>query len=78
MSTSNLFKNSYLQTICLKIIYFIKKKQQTGRFRIINLFPSCYAFLKNSKTRKKKLTGLLQILWIKSNQNRQRKEGGRG
>ena len=48
-------------------IYIIKKKQQTGHIRIINLFPSCYAFSKNSKTqkKKKKLTGLLQILWIK-------------
>ena len=27
-------------------IYFIKKKQQTGHIRIINLFPSCYTFLK--------------------------------
>ena len=32
-------------------IYIIKKKQQTGHIRIINLFPSCYAFLKNQKTR---------------------------
>ena len=39
---------------------FIKKKQQTGHIRIMNLFPSCYMFLKNPRTRKK-LTGLLQI-----------------
>ena len=34
-------------------IYFIKKKQRNQSQRIINLFPSCYAFLKFSKTRKK-------------------------
>ena len=28
-------------------IYIIKNKQQTGHIRIINLFPSCYVFLKN-------------------------------
>ena len=50
--------------VCM-YVYFIKKKQQTGHIRIMNLFPSFYAFLKNQKTReKKKLTGLLQILWI--------------
>ena len=36
-------------------IYF-KKKQRNRSHRIINLFPSCYAFLKFPKTRKK-LTG---------------------
>ena len=39
---------------------FIKKKQRNQSQRIINLFQSCYAFLKFSKTRKK-LTGLHQI-----------------
>ena len=43
----------------------MKKKQQTGHIRIINLFPSCYVFSKNQKTREKKLTEHLQILWIK-------------
>ena len=32
---------------------FIKKKQRNQSQRIINLFQSCYAFLKFSKTRKK-------------------------
>ena len=32
---------------------FFKKKQRNQSQRIINLFPSCYAFLKFSKTRKK-------------------------
>ena len=34
-------------------IYFFKKKQRNQSQRIINLFPSCYAFLKFPKTRKK-------------------------
>ena len=49
--------------VCIYIyiyIYFIKKKQRNQSQRIINLFQSCYAFLKFSKTRKK-LTGLHQI-----------------
>ena len=33
--------------------YFFKKKQRNQSQRIINLFPSCYAFLKFPKTRKK-------------------------
>ena len=36
--------------ICM---YFFKKKQRNRSHRIINLFPSCYAFLKFPKTRKK-------------------------
>ena len=32
---------------------FFKKKQQNQSQRIINLFPSCYAFLKFPNTRKK-------------------------
>ena len=32
---------------------FFKKKQRNQSQRIINLFQSCYAFLKFSKTRKK-------------------------
>ena len=32
---------------------FFKKKQRNQSQRIINLFPSCYAFLKFPKTRKK-------------------------
>ena len=42
--------------ICVYIymfIYFFKKKQRNQSQRIINLFPSCYAFLKFTKTRKK-------------------------
>ena len=34
-------------------IYIFKKKQRNQSQRIINLFPSCYAFLKFPKTRKK-------------------------
>ena len=37
--------------ICIYIL--IKKKQRNQSQRIINLFQSCYAFLKFSKTRKK-------------------------
>ena len=58
-------------------IYIYKEKQQTGHIRIINLFPSCYAFLKNSKTRKK-INRTFSDLMDKINQNRHRKEGGRG
>ena len=32
---------------------FFKKKKRNQSQRIINLFPSCYAFLKFPKTRKK-------------------------
>ena len=45
-------------------IYFFKKNE-TGDIRIINLFPSYHVFLIKSKNTKKKLTGLLQILWKK-------------
>ena len=44
----------------------LREKQRNQSQRIINLFPSCYAFLKFPKTRKK-LTGLLQIFLIKKN-----------
>ena len=39
--------------IYIYIFFFFKKKQRNQSQRIINLFPSCYAFLKFSKTRKK-------------------------
>ena len=39
--------------IYIYIYHYFKKKQQTGHIRIINLFPSCYAFLKNFKNTKK-------------------------
>ena len=39
--------------IYIYIYIFIKKKQRNQSQRIINLFQSCYAFLKFSKTRKK-------------------------
>ena len=39
--------------IYIYIYIFHSEKQQTGHIRIMNLFPSCYAFLKNAKTRKK-------------------------
>ena len=57
--------------------YFIQKNQQTSHIRIMNLFPSCYAFLKNSKTRKKFNRTSSDIL-DKINQKRHRKEGRRG
>ena len=56
--------------MCLYDIYIyiyilsLKKKTKTGYFRIINLFPSCFAFLMLTKNTKKNITGLLQILWI--------------
>ena len=51
--------------ICIYIyIYSLKKTPKTGYFRIINLFPSCFAFLMKTKNMKKNITGLLQILWI--------------
>ena len=58
MDTYKLKPMRFLMCMCVCVyiyiyIYFIKKKQQTGHIRIINLFPSCYAFLKNQKTRKK-------------------------
>ena len=34
-------------------IYTLEEKQRNRSHRIINLFPSCYAFLKFPKTRKK-------------------------
>ena len=39
--------------IYIYIYIFFKKKQRNQSQRIINLFPSCYAFLKFPKTRKK-------------------------
>ena len=59
-------------------IYIIKKKKKTGHIRIINLFPSWYVFLKNPKTRKKIINKTSSDLMDKINQNRHRKEGGRG
>ena len=67
----------FIYTYIYIYIYFIKKKQQTGHIRIINLFPSYYAFLKNQKTRKK-ISRTSSDLMDKINQNRHRKEGGRG
>ena len=55
--------NAYIYIYIYIYIYF-KKKQRNRSHRIINLFQSCYAFLKFPKTRKK-LTGLLQIFLIK-------------
>ena len=52
----------------------MRRKEQTGHIRIINLFPSCYAFLKNPKTRKK-FNRTSSDLLDKINQNRHRKEG---
>ena len=40
-------------SIYIYIYILIKKKQRNQSQRIINLFQSCYAFLKFSKTRKK-------------------------
>ena len=37
-----------------------KKKTKTCYFRIINLFPSCFAFLVWTKNTKKNITGPLQ------------------
>ena len=34
-------------------IYTSLRKKQTGHIRIINLFPSCYAFFEKSKNTKK-------------------------
>ena len=51
--------------IYIYIYIYFKRKRQNRSHRIINLFQSCYAFLKFPKTRKKKLTGLLQIFLIK-------------
>ena len=63
--------------IYIYIYTFIKKKQQTGHIRIINLFPSCSAFLKNQKTRKK-INRTSSDLMDKINQNWHRKEGWEG
>ena len=38
--------------VCVCIFFFFKKKQRNHSQKIINLFPSCYAFLKFPKTRK--------------------------
>ena len=62
------FKRAHTDTLTHAYIYiyiYIFKKNLIMIIMIINLFPSCYVFLIKSKTRKKKLTGILQILWIK-------------
>ena len=41
------------ETIYIYIYIYFKKKKRNRSQRIINLFPSCYAFLKFPKTRKK-------------------------
>ena len=43
----------YIHTYIYIYIYIFKKKLRNQSQRIINLFPSCYAFLKFPKTRKK-------------------------
>ena len=56
-----IWKNSYVYIYIYIYTIFLKEKQQNRSHRIINLSPSCYAYLKFPKTRKK-LTGLLQII----------------
>ena len=43
----------YFTHIYIYIYISLRKKQRNQSQRIINLFQSCYAFLKFSKTRKK-------------------------
>ena len=40
--------HTYIYIYIYIYINIIKKKQQTGHIRIINLFPSCYAFNRTS------------------------------
>ena len=47
------FPGKELNVTIIQSNKFFKKNNETGHIRIINLFLSCYAFLKFPKTRKK-------------------------
>ena len=48
-----IFYDIYIYIYIYIYILSLRKNNETNHKRIINLFPSCYAFLKFSKTRKK-------------------------